>query len=370
MAALSKGLHGAACVLLLALQVVSLIPLCVYYALPSSRPHRGYTLHQTLARKLMYDLMMLYTRLRWVTTLPLSPGGLGHRFVLIKPASRPDIYQGPLQDPTIHPTTISGTWYPHAPDLSSLVETAQKPGKLLLHFHGGGYVIGSGRPLDSGYMAGVLNRHVAPIALFAEYRLSCTSEGRFPAALQDALTAYVFLLDKGIRPENIILSGDSAGGHLVISLLRYLSEYMGPVLPAPSRALLWSPWIDVQAGASAAAVAQRRNYRTDYLPAAFSEWAVASFAPANAVDLASPYITLRDEPFKTPTKLWVHVGSLEVLYDEVRDWTQNMIDAGCEVSLRVEDGAPHDIVESAYLNGFRAEAEAAARSAAMWSRNV
>lgn len=207
MAGLLKRIRAVGYALLLALQALSLIPLCTYYGLPGNRPYRGYTLYQTLARKLMYDLMMLYTRLRWVTTLPMSPGGLGPRFIIIEPPSRPGIYRGPLQDPMIHPTTISGAWYPHAPDISALAKIAQKSSKLLLHFHGGGYVVGSGRPLDSGYMAGVLNSHVAPIDLFPEYRLSCTPEGRFPAALQDALTAYIFLLDKGVHPNNIILSG-------------------------------------------------------------------------------------------------------------------------------------------------------------------
>lgn len=188
-----------------------------------TRPHPRFTLHQTLGRKLLYDLMSFYTRIRLVTDLPLDADNLGKRFLCIPPSSRPGVYRGPLDDAQIKPTTVSGTWYPHGVDISSIA-TAARDRRLLLHFHGGGYVLGSGRPLDSGYMGAVLSRHVAPLALFAEYRLSCSAEGRFPAALQDALSSYLFLLDQGVHSGDIILSGDSAGGHLVISLLRYIHE--------------------------------------------------------------------------------------------------------------------------------------------------
>ena len=62
------------------------------------------------------------------------------------------------------------------------------------------------------------------IAVLPQYRLSSNSHGEFPAALQDAITSYSSLLNMGISPQRIIVSGDSAGGHLAISLLRYLVE--------------------------------------------------------------------------------------------------------------------------------------------------
>lgn len=349
-------------------QICSLLPLSLYYAFRCSRPHRGYSLHQALARKLMFDLMLFYTRVRWVTAPALSPGNLGKRFVRIKPSSCPEVYQGPLRDADIHPTTISGTWYPSAPEPSTLEATAQRGGGIILHFHGGGYVIGSGRPLDSGYMAGVFNRHIAPLALFVDYRLSCTSKGRFPAALQDAVSSYLFLLDQNVDPKNIILSGDSAGAHLAISLLKYLGEYLPSKVPAPALALLWSPWLDLAAGASATVVLGRKNYETDYIPADFAEWAVASFAPSSFVDLRDPYVTLAGHPFHCATKLWAHVGAQELLHDEVVHWVDEMLQAGCDVSLRVEEGAPHDVVESGHINGFNKEAQEIAKAAGMWCK--
>lgn len=145
-----------------------------------------------------------------------------------------------------------------------------------------------------------------------------------------------------------------------------MNEYVDADIPTPRCALLWSPWIDVAQAAAAESVARRPNYRTDYLPAAFAEWAVASFAPSAAVDLDSPYVTLLHKPFKSETKMWVHVGALELLYDEVEEWVQQMREAGCGMCLRVEGGATHDIVESGYLNGFRKQGEEAVEEAASW----
>ena len=113
---------------------------------------------------------------------------------------------------------------------------------------------------------------------------------------------------------------------------------------------------------------RRKNYQTDYIPARFAEWAVASFAPKASVDLGDPCITLAGRPFPSATQLWIHVGAQELLYDEVVDWIDEMLRAGCDVSLRVEEGAPHDIVESGHINGFGKKAEEIAKAAGIWCK--
>lgn len=346
------------------LQIVSLLPLSVLYTAPCFRPHPRRTLRQNLARKLMYDVMLFYARTRPITPLPPFPGKLRQRTVFLTPCQQ-NMYRGPLADDQIRPVTVSGTWYPDAPSADIASEVA-KTGSLLLHFHGGGYVMGSGLPGDSACMASLLTRHVAPLALFAEYRLSCTPAGRFPAALQDAVSAYTFLIARGVKPEAIILSGDSAGGHLCISLLRYIREHALDRIPEPRCVLLWSPWVDLAGAAFPTPFSSRSTYATDYIPAAFAEWAVSAFAPPRFVDTNGPYVTLVDKPFRTRAKLWVHVGGLEVLRNEVELWVRGMKNAGCEVVLRIDRYATHDIVETAYLNGFKKEADDACKAAALW----
>ncbi|RFN47660.1 alpha/beta hydrolase fold-3 domain containing protein [Fusarium flagelliforme] len=343
-----------------------LIPLAFYYSIPRTRPHRDWTLHQALGRKLMFNLMQFYTSIRLITVMPTERKDLVSRFISIPPASDRDLYRGPLEDEVIQPGTVRAVWYPETHDLSSVSNMA--PGEyLLLHFHGGGYALGSPLPLDSGYFASVFAKHITPKVLFAGYRLSCVPEGRFPAALQDAVTTYLYILSMGIPAENLIVSGDSAGGHLVICLLRYINEYL-PNTPSPKAALLWSPWIDVSGATPAVHVLGRKNYSTDYLPADFAEWAAESFAPEGIIDRSGPYVTLKGQPFRTKTKLWGHIGDAELLYDEVVEWSQDMRDAGNDLTLRIEPGAPHDIVESGHINGFRREGEQAVTEVAEWLR--
>ncbi|KAH7468267.1 hypothetical protein FOMA001_g15821 [Fusarium oxysporum f. sp. matthiolae] len=351
-----------ACVLIC--RILLLVPSALYYIIPSNRPHGNWTLHQALGRKLMFDLMQFYTSIRLITPMPTERKDLGSRFISIPPASNRDVYRGPLKDEVIQPGTVRAVWYPEAHESSSLSNMASGE-YLLLHFHGGGYVLGSPLPLDSGHFAGVFAKYITSKVLFAGYRLTCVPEGRFPAALQDAVTAYLYILSLGVPAENVVVSGDSAGGHLVVSLLRYISEYL-PDTPSPKAALLWSPWIDIPGATPAHHVRQRKNYSTDYLPADFAEWATESFAPEGIIDREGPYVTLKGKPFRTKTKLWAHIGDAELLYDEVVEWAHDMREAGNDVTIRIEHGAPHDIVESGHINGFRREGEQAAKAAAEW----
>jgi acetyl esterase/lipase len=108
----------------------------------------------------------------------------------------------------------------------------------LLYLHGGGYVTGSAfgyRPL-----AGALAAAARAGTLLPEYRLS--PEHPFPAAIQDALRAYLWLLDRGTKPQQVTVAGDSSGAGLALSLLLSLKQQE---LPLPGRAVLLCPWIDL-----------------------------------------------------------------------------------------------------------------------------
>ncbi len=116
--------------------------------------------------------------------------------------------------------------------------TAQN-GLTLLYLHGGGYVIGSinsHRDLISR-----LARAAGARALAIDYRLA--PEHPFPAAVEDATKAYRWLLRQGVRPEKIVVAGDSAGGGLTVATLLALRD-AGDALPAA--AVCISPWTDLE----------------------------------------------------------------------------------------------------------------------------
>ena len=97
--------------------------------------------------------------------------------------------------------------------------------KALLYFHGGGYIMGS--VATHRELCSRLSQAIKIPVLSINYRLA--PEHPYPAAVNDAISAYKFLLDEGFNPKNIVVSGDSAGGGLALSLLLKLKERKGPL---------------------------------------------------------------------------------------------------------------------------------------------
>ncbi|PKB68219.1 MAG: alpha/beta hydrolase [SAR202 cluster bacterium Io17-Chloro-G4] len=112
-------------------------------------------------------------------------------------------------------------------------------GNVVLYLHGGGYVIGSMRAYR-GFLSRV-SRATGAKVLGLNYRLA--PEFPFPAAVDDSVAAYRWLLSQGINPSNIVIGGDSAGGGLTVATLvalRYLGE------PMPAAGVCISPWVDLE----------------------------------------------------------------------------------------------------------------------------
>jgi epsilon-lactone hydrolase len=110
--------------------------------------------------------------------------------------------------------------------------------RVLLYFHGGGYC--SGSILSHRRLVTEAGRAAKTRTLAIEYRLA--PEHPFPAALDDALSAWRFLGKQGIAPEHIVVGGDSAGGGLTLALINRLRDAGEPL---PGCAWLISPWTDL-----------------------------------------------------------------------------------------------------------------------------
>jgi epsilon-lactone hydrolase len=110
----------------------------------------------------------------------------------------------------------------------------------LIYLHGGGYVIGS---LDSHrHLVAEAGRACGIAALALDYRLA--PEHPFPAAVDDALASYRFLLARGIAPGRIAIAGDSAGGGLVVAAMLAIRD---AGLAQPGCGWCISPWVDMEA---------------------------------------------------------------------------------------------------------------------------
>jgi acetyl esterase/lipase len=335
------------------------------------RQHPEWSYRQSVMTHIMFSVVYHSAKVHVQTPTPLTPGSEKERFVRIQPAGS-DAYTGPLRiNSDVQPVEIGASWYP-AP-LSAASDKSSV--KVVLHIHGGAFVMGDGRTAATGYAAKLLLRHTPSTHILApQYRVSTLPAGRmsnpFPAALQDSLTAYLYLVqDLRIAPKNIVLSGDSAGANLAIALLRYIANYGAALsIPSPSTALLWSPWID-PSDDSDSFVHSNPNYATDYLSHPFTVWGVNAYRGQGGVKaLESPYAAHKKETFSTSVPLFVNTGSGEVLYFDDVEWAEKMLEAGNDVTLDVEKNVPHDILLVGNILGFDNEAQACAKRAGDWLR--
>jgi acetyl esterase/lipase len=115
---------------------------------------------------------------------------------------------------------------------------AAREDRVLLYLHGGGWVLGS--PNGHRLLTTELGWAARMRVLSVDYRLA--PEHPYPAQLEDCTSAYKWLLSQGLRPKNIIIAGDSAGGSLTLtSLLKLRDEG----IPLPGGAVCISPSTDI-----------------------------------------------------------------------------------------------------------------------------
>ncbi|KAJ3560890.1 hypothetical protein NP233_g10542 [Leucocoprinus birnbaumii] len=151
------------------------------------------------------------------------------------------------------PVKVWGYWLGKRTADGKYGQKAALSERVLYHLHGGGYTRGTGSPKSptAAVPQGILDKCAGFVdrAFCVDYRLSSappfTPRNPFPAALIDALSGYLYLIERaGFKPENIILSGDSAGGHLAVALTRYLITLNDPTLTLPGATILASPTVD------------------------------------------------------------------------------------------------------------------------------
>jgi len=109
---------------------------------------------------------------------------------------------------------------------------------VVLYLHGGGYCMGN---MDTHRpVCGRIALAAGARVVMLDYRLA--PEDPFPAAIDDAIAAYLELIEEGADPGRLVVAGDSAGGGLTLALLLRLRDEGGPM---PAAAVLLSPWTDL-----------------------------------------------------------------------------------------------------------------------------
>ena len=339
----------------------------VMYFNGGGRPLREWTGRQVLARRLMKAGLQHASIMQIKSPMSLKAGSEKRRFVIMEPGAT-GLYTGPTNDREIKPERIGGTWSPE-PILPGMVTKEKQDVDVILHFHGGAYVIGDGRDRDAGFAAKtMLNNTKATHIMMLQYRLSSNAGGRFPAALQDAVTSYAHLTrELGIPASRITISGDSAGGNLALALLRYIAEHGEAAgLAWPAAALLWSPWVNVHGSLDRRRIERNPNYTTDYIGGRFGQWGALELTGYGRIDATDPYLSPLGHAFRSETPVWMQVGDKEVLCREDLEMAKQFEVAGTRVGVDVKENTPHDIIMAGHILGFQREAKEAAIAAGMF----
>ena len=201
--------------------------------------------------------------------------------------------------------------------------------RTLLFLHGGAYVVGS--PRFVRHVASWLTWTLRCRTYSIGYRLAPVHP--FPAALEDALTAYRCLLDQGQDPRTIVVGGDSAGGGLAVALA-VAARDRG--MPLPGALVLLSPWTDLLAEGGTMVT----NIGTDYLPPSRIREAVALVM--RDVDPADPRVSVINADLTGLPPMLVCVGGNEVLHDSIVAFADKAEATGVVVERVVEPHMFHD----------------------------
>lgn len=201
---------------------------------------------------------------------------------------------------------------------------------IYLFFHGGAYVKAN-VSVNHNIVIGVC-RALHARGLTVDYRVA--PEHPYPAALDDARSAYRYLLDQRIEPGRIVVGGSSAGGGLALALFLSCREYGDPT---PAAAVPISPWADLtQSGQSVRSRANRDPAITKGYLDRFAEDYLQGTDPR--LPLVSPvfadYAGLR-------CPILVQVGSEEILFDDASRVVERAKRSGVDARLEVYDQAYH-----------------------------
>lgn len=209
------------------------------------------------------------------------------------------------------------------------VRAQSAPSAVVLHLHGGAFVFGSVASYRNRAMR--LSHRLDAEVFMPDYRLA--PEHPFPAALEDALVAYQYV--RALRPHApIFLSGDSAGGNLVLSLMLRLRELDAPM---PNGAIMLSPWTDLSN--SGASIDENDGKDLWLSRAHLTRWARYY---AQRSDLRTPLLSPVFAELSKLAPMLLLVGEHEVLRDDAVRVAEAVRESGGDARLVIGRRMQHD----------------------------
>lgn len=204
------------------------------------------------------------------------------------------------------------------------------PGRVILYAHGGSYNAGSITshiPLTTNIALAARARLLA-----IDYRLA--PEHPYPAAMEDVLSAYCWLLGEGVAPRQIVVAGDSAGGGLVLALLLALRD---KGMPLPAAAVGLSAWTDLTCSGESWTKNSKADFMLKRIPTLQSAHIYLRDTDPRS-PLASPLFgDLKDLP-----PILLQVGSHETILSDSKEFVEKARSAGVDATFEVWEGMQHE----------------------------
>ena len=202
-------------------------------------------------------------------------------------------------------------------------------GRAILYLHGGGYVIGSINTHRT--LAGRLSRASKARVLVIDYRLA--PEHPFPAAVEDSVAAYRWMLSTGLKASRIAVAGDSAGGGLTVATLVAIRDAK---LAVPAAGACMSPWVDLEGLGDS--IKSKAAVDPMVQKDGLLQMAAAYLAGKDSrTPLAAPlYADLAGLP-----PLLIQVGTAETLLDDSTRLAERARKAGVKVTLEPWENMIH-----------------------------
>lgn len=215
-----------------------------------------------------------------------------------------------------------------AEEIKPQPETTQ----MIFHIHGGAFFVGSLKT-HRAFMSQIAVRTQMQV-LHIEYPLS--PESRYPDPGDAIYDVYQLLLDQGIQPKDIILSGDSCGANFALALALRLKEEDPSKLP--SGLILMSPFLDL----TLTSESLRYNQKHDALLCVEAlETGIGYYVPKN-VDLSIPALSPIFGDFEGLPPTLVQIGSKEILLDDATRFEEKAKEAGVDVTFKLYTGMWHN----------------------------
>lgn len=206
-----------------------------------------------------------------------------------------------------------------------------RPDFYLLYLHGGGFIL----PLMNEHrqLAAQLARYTRTTVLLPNYRLA--PEHPFPAALEDCLASYRWLLEQGIASSQIVILGDSAGGGLTFSLTTYLRDHQ---IPLPAALLAISPFVDCTLSGKSHVTNQERE---PIIVRDYAQQVVDAYSDNQTLDTQDPLMSPLFANVRQYPPTMILVGSEETLLDDAARMAEKLVTAHIPASLEIWPGMPH-----------------------------